>query len=218
MSSHTDVSPRSFPPLAKQASRRARFAPFVSAVFAALAFAILILFAVQAGFFSLFTAQPPKPPAAKPAEQTTVSQSTVTGFDKQNRPYSVNAQSAVQDKDVPSRVHLQTVNGEIQRSNGEAVKMKANTGLYDTEAKQLDLAGAVEIISEGRFVANMESARVSVRDKKLVSYSPVTVNLANGGTIAAKALQITNDGDNILFFNGVRAKFTGTSSKGKSSP
>lgn len=216
MSSLTDVSHNRPPPLARQASRRAQAAPFISALFAGLALTILILFAYQAGFFSLFTAEAPKPPIAKPAEQTTVSQSTITGFDRQNRPYSVTAQSAVQDQDVPNRVHLRTINGESQRTNGETVKMKANSGLYDTEAKELDLAGAVEIVAEGRFTAHMESARVSVRDKKLTSHSPVTVDLTNGGTIEAKALQISNDGDNILFFNGVRAKFKSTVSKGDS--
>ena len=41
-----------------------------------------------------------------------------------NRPYAITAQSAVQDKDIPSRVRLETVNGESQRSNGDIVKMR----------------------------------------------------------------------------------------------
>jgi lipopolysaccharide export system protein LptC len=218
MSSLTDGARGTVSPAARRASRRARMAPYISAGFAAAAVAILIAFAYQAGFFEQFAAAPPKPPATQLAEQVTVSQSTITGFDRENLPYSVTAQSAVQDKDVPSRVYLKTISGESQRATGEIVKMKADSGLYDTEARELSLAGAVMISSEGRFSAHMDKARLDVREKKLVSYSPVTVDLPNGGTIDAKALQITNDGNNILFFNGVRAKFKSNSPKGDGSP
>jgi lipopolysaccharide export system protein LptC len=218
MSSLTDAGGSSLPQAAARISRRARMAPYISAGFAGLALAVVVLFAYQAGFFSQFVAQPPKPKTISPAEQVTVSQSTITGFDRQNRPYSVTAQAAVQDDDVPSRVYLKTVAGQSQKANGETVKMRANSGIYDTEAKELDLKGAVEIISEGRFTAHMETARVAVKEKKLISYSPVTVDLPNGSTIDAKALQITNDGNNILFFNGVRAKFKNQGSKGDHPP
>jgi lipopolysaccharide export system protein LptC len=205
-------------PAAARVSRRARMAPYVSAGFGGMALIVLLLFAYQAGFFSQFVAQPPKPKPANPVEQITVARSTINGFDRQNLPYSVTAQSAEQDKDAPNRVYLKTIAGQSQRTNGEAVKMKANSGVYDTEAKELDLKGAVEIASEGRFIAHMETARVAVNEKKLTSYSPIRVDLPNGGTIDAKALQITNDGDNILFFNGVRARFKNQDSKGDHSP
>jgi len=219
MSSRTDVAHGPVSPTAMQASRRAHIAPYISPVFAVLAAAIFMLFAYQAGFFDQFAIQPPKPPAANPPDQIAVSRSTVRGFDKDNdRPYALTAQSALQDKDVPSRVHLETVSGESIRPNGETVKMTANTGLYDTEAKDLDLQGAVEIASQGRFTAHMDTAHIAVKEKKLVSYSPVIVELSNGSTIAAKALQITNDGDDILFFDGVQARFKSRGSKGDDSP
>jgi lipopolysaccharide export system protein LptC len=218
MSSLTDVAHDPLFRNAKRVSRRAHIAPYVSAGFAGLAAAVLLLFAYQAGFFDQFAPQAPKPPISKPAEQVTVSQSTITGFDKNNRPYALTAQSAVQDKDVPNKVHLETVSGESQRSNGEAMKMRADTGLYDTSTKNLVLKGAVEIASQGRFTAHMDTAHVAVKENKLVSYSPVTVDLSGGGTIKAQALQITNDGDNILFFDGVRAEFKSQASKGDGSP
>ena len=110
---------------------------------------------------------------SNPAEQITVSRSTVTGFDNESLPYAMSAQSAIQDKDVPSKVHLQTVSGQSQRANGGIVKMRANTGLYDTDTRYLDLNGEVEITSPGRFTAHMDAARVSVKEKKLVSDTPV---------------------------------------------
>jgi lipopolysaccharide export system protein LptC len=207
MFSHTEVAGSSLPPIVGRAVRRARFAPYISVGFAVLAIGVLVLFAHQAEFFSQLPLPPPKPRAAMPAERVTVSQSTITGFDKDERPFSVTAQSAVQDKDAPSRVYLKTVSGESQKSNGEILKMRANSGLYDSDAKDLSLSGEVVISSEGRFIARMDTARVDVREKRLVSYSPVIVDLSGGSTIEAKALQITNDGHDILFFNGVRAKF-----------
>ena len=217
MSSLTDVAREPFS-TARHASRRANLAPYFSASFAVLAVAIFILFGYQAGFFDQFATQPPKPGPTNPAEQITVSRSTVTGFDNESLPYAMSAQSAIQDKDVPSKVHLQTVSGQSQRANGDIVKMRANTGLYDTDTKYLDLNGEVEITSPGRFTAHMDAARVSVKEKKLVSDTLVVVDMPNGSTITSKAMQITNNGDDILFFNGVKAKFKSQGSKGDGSP
>jgi lipopolysaccharide export system protein LptC len=217
MSSLTDVSDTPLSPRAARAARRARLAPLIMIVFAMGLVAVLVAFAFQAGFFDLFAPEPPKPAPIQPTSQMTSSNSTITGFDRQKRPYSVTAVSAMQDKDVASHIHLTTVSGESQRSNGQKIEMKANTGLYDTEQRLLDLEGAVQIISAGRFTAFMDKARVIVHEKKLTTSSPVHVDLPNG-TIDSNGMEISNDGDNVLFLNGVRARFTNTSTKGGNTP
>jgi lipopolysaccharide export system protein LptC len=217
MSSLTNMAHNSLSPAAARASRRAQRAPYVSAGFALVVAVVLLAFAYQAGFFSLFTLPQPQRPASQPAEQITVSHSTITGFDQQQQPYSVTAQSAIQDKDVPNHIHLNALSGNIRRGNGDTIDVKANSGLYDTEGKTLDLSGAVEIISKGKFIARMDKAHVIVKEKRLVANTPVAVEMPNG-TIDAKALQITNDGNNILFFNGVHARFKSSGAKGDTSP
>ena len=55
-----------------------------------------------------------------------------------------------------------------------------------------------------------------VGEKRLTSNVPVAVELTSG-TINANGVEITNDGNNILFQNGVKAQFRDTRS-GDSTP
>jgi len=62
----------------------------------------------------------------------------------------------------------------------------------------------------------MEKARVIVAEKRLTSDVPVTVEFTSG-TIDANGVEISNDGNNILFLNGVKARFRNTKT-GDSTP
>jgi lipopolysaccharide export system protein LptC len=159
----------------------------------------------------------PKPPAAPVVvdnpEQGAATTATVTGFDKQNQPYSFSSKTALQDKTEPHKVHLTVVAGRFQRNSGEIITLAANGGLYDTDAKTLDLDGKVHIVSEGRFTADMDRAHVDTATKKMTSDTAVVV-VFGSGTINANGLEITDDGKNILFKDRVRAKFINKPSEG----
>lgn len=198
-----------------RAAARARLAPYVSGGFALVILALLGIFLYQAGAFS---------PAPKPVDQTavshdqvTVSESTITGLDSQQRPYSISARNAVQDKDKPNFIALDDVSGATNRNNGEAITFESRKGLYDSDVKTLDLDTDVVVKSAGRFTARMDKAHVIVGEKRLTSNVPVSVELASG-TINANGVEITNDGNNILFLNGVKAHFKSTKSQGDSTP
>jgi LPS export ABC transporter protein LptC len=199
--------------------RRTRVANALSYVSAGLTVLIILIFIWQAGLFRLLgPGSVPQPPTVEHPEQIAAGPSTISGLDKQNLPYSFSAASALQDKDTPSHVHLDTIRGTFQQPGNATYHVKATTGLYDTRAKTLDLAGEVEVVAENRFVAQMESAHVTVRDKQLVSDKPVTVTLDNGSTVIANGLKITDDGHNILFLNGVKASFKASQAKGDAQP
>lgn len=165
------------------------------------------LFVVQIGSFEAL--KPPSPgleAAGVRADRVSVEGSTITGFDKDDQPYSVSAEGAAQDASDPSLVHLRRVNAAMQRASGEALRLEAGAALYNRETETLDLDGTVKLISSDRFIADMPRARVTLRDKRFRSEDSVSVALDNG-TIAANGLEITEDGDRIVFFNGVKATF-----------
>jgi lipopolysaccharide export system protein LptC len=58
---------------------------------------------------------------------------------------------------------------------------------------------------------------VELEKKNLVSNVPVIVEMSTG-TIKANGLQISNDGNNIKFLNGVKARFNQTEKKGDTAP
>jgi lipopolysaccharide export system protein LptC len=194
-----------------RAAARARMAPYVSGAFAGIAVLLVVIFLYQTGAFSPAPKQPDQ--TALSPDQVTVIDSTITGLDSQNRPYSISARNAVQDKDKPNFIALDEVSGATNRGNGEAITFESRKGLYDSDVKTLDLDNDVVVKSAGRFTARMDKAHVIVGEKRLTSNVPVAVELSNG-RIDANGVEITNDGNNILFLNGVKAHFTNTKSQG----
>ena len=89
--------------------------------------------------------------------------------------------------------------------------------LYDAKAKEMDLEGNVKVVEKGRFTATMAKAHVALEQKNLVSNVPVVVEMG-AGTIHANGLQVSNDGNNIKFLNGVKARFNQTMTNGDKTP
>ena len=196
-----------------RAATRSRIAPYFSGAFALVVLLLVGIFIYQAGTFT----SKPKLGEVLPADQVTVTDSTITGLDKQQRPYSISARTAIQDKDNPNFITLDEVRGATNRSNGDPITFQSLKGFYDSDVKTLDLDTNVVIRSQGRFTARMDKAHVIVEEKRLTSNVPVAVDL-NTGTINANGVEIANDGNNILFLNGVKAHFEKSQSKGDSTP
>lgn len=206
------------PHVVARAMTRYRLAPLIGWGAIAAGMALLASFFWQAGVFNALVPKPPVAPSVVDnPEQGAASTANVTGFDKDNQPYTFSSETALQDKTEPHKVHLTVVSGRFQRNSGEVITLAANGGLYDTDAKTLDLDGKVHIVSEGRFTADMDRAHVDTTTKKMTSDTPVTV-VFGSGTINANGLEITDDGKNILFKDRVRAKFMSQPGEGDGKP
>ena len=183
--------------------RRARMASW--ALFG-LAAALAGVFVVHiARFESAAPTRPEAETAAPVSTEVVVTDSRMTGFDRERQPYSVTAESAVQDAAEPNRVHLKGVAGELNRTSGDTLGLAARTALFDSKTDVLELEGDVRLVSEGRFVAEMAKADVTLSDKRLRSQGPVSVTF-DRGMITAGGLEITEDGNRVVFFD--RAKVT----------
>jgi len=189
-----------------------------SAAAAALAVLAVALFVLQAGLFKALAPDTrPPPPRVEAPEQVSARDTSIAGFDRDKQPYEVTAKHALQDKVVAHHVHLDEVLGTFRKSTGDIYELAAARGLYDTDAEELDLAGGVKITSKDRFTANMNKAHVTVKDKKLISKVPVTVDLKGGSTIKAGGVEISDNGSRIVFTDRVKAKFK-RSGKGDGPP
>jgi lipopolysaccharide export system protein LptC len=202
---------------ARRAVRRAGLAQAASWLAAGLGAAFVVAFLVQAGMFTALLPEESQPPPQTRPDQISATASTVTGIDREKQPYEVTARRGWQDEATPNLVHLEGPEGRFRRAAGTEYTITAETGLYDTEAKRLDLAGNVVLEQKDRFKARMEKANVVVEEKRLVSDSPVAVSFG-AGTVSANGMQITDDGARILFLNGVKARFDATQAKGDANP
>ncbi len=207
MSSHTE----SIRLRAERATRRARLAPYISTGLVAAAVLLTLAFFQQAGFVSaLFPKAPAPAPTVEKAEQISSQASRVAGFDREQQPYEISAKQGFQDKDKPNLVHLEELTGSFRKLSGKTYQMAADTGLYDTKTREIDLSGNVRIVEPGRMTASMTKAHVKMDTKALDTDVPVEV-VMNGGNsrINAGGMKISDDGKTILFLNRVKARFEG---------
>lgn len=186
----------------------------MSYVTSGLAVVILVIFMIQAGVFQLLRTEKPTVQIVDHPEQITSGPSTISGIDNEKLPFSFAAQSAIQDAKIPNVVHLDTLTGSFRRSSDGIFHVSAKTGAYDTKLELLDLSGNVRVVSASKFDASLETAHIAVREKTLTSDRPVAVVFDSGSTIIANAIKISDDGNHILFFNGVKAKFKAPAVKG----
>ena len=218
MSSRTETPPDNTDELLLAAARRARLAPILSWVALAFGLGLVIVFLVQAGFFSALRPKPKSAPlTVEMPDQIAGAFARIAGFDRENQPYVITAKKGYQDKETAELVHMEDLTGTFQRKSRRPFEMFSKTGLYHSKVKEMHLEGNVRIVEKGRFTATMAKAYVELEKKNLVSNVPVVVEM-DAGTINANGLQVSNDGNNIKFLNGVKARFTQTMKKGDTTP
>jgi lipopolysaccharide export system protein LptC len=203
MSSHTETQIRK----STNARRRSSLSGLFGGVALVGALALLATFLWQAGALA-----PPAPQDIKTEEvvakpdQITAEKASISGRDKNDRPYTINAVSGEQDKTIDTLLLMNSVTGAFERPSGAKLDVASKTGQYDTKSKALELSGDV-VFSEGeRFKATMAKAAINTDDQSLVSQSPVKVDM-QGTLIEAESLTVTENGTRILFKGGVKAKF-----------
>lgn len=199
---------------ASRAVRRARLAPMLSWIAALACLALVAAFVIQAGRFANMAPKERRAAAiVENPDQITSYDSTVSGVDRNNQPFELKAKRGWRDKDKSELTHMEAVLATFHKASGEAYNVTSKTAQYDEKRKEFDLKGDVEIVQDGRFTARMEKAHVMVEDKTVTSDVPVEVRFGDS-TISANGLKMTDDGANIVFLNGVKARFTAPPKKG----
>ena len=172
-------------------------------------------FFLQAGTFGrIWVPQAVKENSLPSPNKSDVDAAEFSGFDNANEPYTINAAEAHRDVSDPSITYLKTVRGKLRaKTSGKALLVKAKTGTYEADDKLLDLKGDVEVISPDEYTAFLVDAQVNVRSKRLRSDKPVRV-IFQQGTIDAQAVEMWNNGANVLFQNGVKMRIIPDADKG----
>ncbi len=182
---------------------------------AGVAAALVALIVFQSGIFETPDAEKSDPPAkVEYPDQVSGANATITGHDRNQKPFEIKAAKGQQDKAVKTLVHLQEVTGTFERDTGRNMDVAASNGRYDTSTRKFELQGNV-VFSEGtRMKAMMEAAEINTVDQSLKSASPVTVEM-HGTNIRADSLTVSDNGTRVLFKGGVKARFvTNTSATG----
>lgn len=138
------------------------------------------------------------------------------GHDAKAGSYVVTADTATQRADSPYVINLQVIKGTLEHPTNGAIKLKANSGVFDTKNELLDLEGDIVVRSENGMVARLKQAHVIFKKQDISSSSPVQVEM-NSSSISADSVKMDGIAKTLTFQNNVRARIVKTPSKSTAS-
>jgi lipopolysaccharide export system protein LptC len=128
-------------------------------------------------------------------------QPRLSGFTKDERPYTVLARTAAKDLTKPDELELQDVNATLEMQDRRNVVVTARDGLYNSKADTMRLQNNV-VVTTADYKVLLKDALVHTKAGRVVSEQPVVVNMLQG-TINANRLEIVESGAVIKFERGV---------------
>lgn len=198
--------------LAQTASRHSRFVqvmktslPVVAVVIVAMAVGSALMVNDRGGISIMF---PPLPTVENDLYMLSPS---FSGFDSRDRPYTVNALTAVQDRKNPNLIRLTTIDGHVVLESSEnapsntiaELDVTANGGLLRSEEQTMVLEGNVTLTSNNDYQFVTQRALVEFETNRISGSEPVA-GTGPHGSVTAQEFEVTEDGDRILFKGDVQ--------------
>lgn len=120
--------------------------------------------------------------------------------DKNNQPYEITADRAVQGSQVEQMVLLINPKGNMTMSSGEKAYMEAKNGAFRQDNNRVVLEGAVKLTHQNGYVLNTEKLNIDLNNS--LAWTEVDVQI-NGpdGSIDARGMK-ANDTTGLLEFTG----------------
>ena len=191
---------------ARRRSSRVRFlrksilAGVIGSVAAMVAIAVFDPFGpkVRSLSFSSVSVEGTKVAMAKPR---------LAGFRADGQPYVLTAERALQDVKHPTVAELQNIVGDLGMAGGDATRLTADAGVYDTVAERMKLTGNVKIDSS-RFEVRLRSVDIDFKTGLYHSDEPVELHLGEDTTVLADRATAQNNGRELVFEGRVRTTVT----------
>jgi lipopolysaccharide export system protein LptC len=128
----------------------------------------------------------------------------LTGFDGDEREYSVAARRAVQPLTSPDQVHLEAIEATVTVPGQGVTTITAGSGDYDHGALTLRLEGDVVVDSSGGYALRMQDADIDFEAGTMRSGNPVTVTYSDS-EVTGQRFEATDGGRHLLFTGGVES-------------
>jgi lipopolysaccharide export system protein LptC len=131
-----------------------------------------------------------------------------TGLDRNNRPFSLTADVARQATAKDDLVGLEAPKADLALENGAWVAVTADTGLYHTQPKQIELYGDVNLYHDKGMTFSTESATVDLEAgtaegrEKVQGHGP-------SGEVESEGFRILDKGAVVIFTGRARMLLEG---------
>jgi lipopolysaccharide export system protein LptC len=129
----------------------------------------------------------------------------ISGVQMDGRTFEIKARSGSQDVKLPDIIELLGIDSKIGAADASTTQVSAARGIYDSLHDKMRLEGGIRIKSSTGYDIWLRTARIDFTTGGLVSEEPVRVIL-DGGTIAAKQLDISDNGHKVSFGGEVTSK------------
>lgn len=131
----------------------------------------------------------------------------LSGVDGAQRPYTVTAEYAEQQKGRPDLVQLRKIEADVTLEGNQWLSITAENGLLDGDKRTLTLDGGIAAFSDTGYELHTPSAIVNFEEGKISGPQPVE---AQGplGTIKANGFEVLRDLKQVRFLGQVQTHYT----------
>lgn len=127
----------------------------------------------------------------------------LTGYTRENLPYSMSAERAIQDMARAGIVELEKIDARLPVDAARLAMIVADRGVYDQEANRLEITSPVSFRTSDGVRARLGSASIDIGTSELRTDQPVEIE-QDGSRITADGLQVLERGKVFVFEKRVR--------------
>lgn len=137
------------------------------------------------------------------SEEPTMVNPRYTGVDKDSQPFAVTADLANNLVMDSAHVELQMPKADIGLKDGSWMAVTAETGVFDRDAKSLDLAGAVNLFHDLGYELNTDAMHINIQARTAESAVPVQ-GQGPIGDLISEGVRLNNETRVIVFTGKAR--------------
>ncbi len=130
--------------------------------------------------------------------RVTMTNPRLSGYEKDGRPYHIEASRAVQDVKAPTLFELHDLKARLTMQDRSVTRFTAGIGNYDSTAETMALSGGAHVVGDTGLDAVLDEAIVAFKSNTLTTSRPVTVAMP-GKRITADAMTIAEGGKHVSF-------------------
>ncbi len=127
----------------------------------------------------------------------------LNGVDQNQRPYNLSADRAIQDASNPSVVELQRIIATLPMEQNLTADITAGNGVYDAEAKTLQLKERVTVQTSDGMSIELMDADVDIASGAMTTNSPIKATSPEAD-IASSSMIVDKSGERLIFEGNVR--------------
>ena len=127
----------------------------------------------------------------------------LTGFDAEQRAFSIAAERAVQSLSNPNQVRLEAIKAKITAAGHGSTTIAAEAGYYDHSKRTLRLEGDIVVDSAEGYALRMADVDIDFLAGTMQSAAPVTV-IYNDSELTGQRFSASGSGKRIVLDGGVR--------------